>query len=115
MQAVCACRLGAFEYEPAGHGSSADAPAGQKLPLVQSSHADMPDAPCHSPAEHCAHADAPSLALNVPAAQAVAAVEPVAHADPAGQAVQSAASSRLALFEYEPDTHGSSADAPAGQ
>ena len=35
-------RFATFEYEPAGHGSSADAPSGQKLPPLHTLHATMP-------------------------------------------------------------------------
>ena len=61
------------------------------------------------------HSDAPSLVLIVPAAHGAWSVEPVAHADPAGHEVQLDAFGRLALSEYEPFSHGSSADAPSGQ
>ena len=35
-------RFAALEYEPAGHGSSADAPSGQKLPPLQGLHDTAP-------------------------------------------------------------------------
>ena len=61
------------------------------------------------------HSDAPSLVLIVPGAHRAWSVEPVAHDEPAGHVEHWASDSRLALFEYEPAGHGSSADAPAGQ
>ena len=42
-------------------------------------------------------------------------VEPVEHAEPAGQSEQSVASSRSGVLEYVPAKHGSSADAAGGQ
>ena len=62
-------RLALLEYEPARHGNSADAPAGQKLPAVQALHAVSPPPSWNSPAGHCSQTDSPSLVLIVPAAQ----------------------------------------------
>ena len=57
----------------------------------------------------------PLLAANDPGRQNVRSVEPVAHAEPAGHSVHCAADDRLALFEYDPFLHGSSAGEPFGQ
>ena len=61
------------------------------------------------------HWDWPVVAVKVPGEQAVGEVDPVAHEEPAGQVVQSLASSRLAVLEYVPARQGNCADAPSGQ
>ena len=61
------------------------------------------------------HSAWPGLSLMVPGAHAVGAVEPVAHAEPAGHAVQSLASSSPGRLEKLPAGHASWADAPRGQ
>ena len=60
------------------------------------------------------HSD-PSFVLIVPAAHGEWSVEPVAHEEPAGHVEQLDAFGRLALSEYEPAAHGSSAAAPSRQ
>ena len=55
------------------------------------------------------------LAVIVPASHAIAAVLPVAQAEPAGQMVHSEAAARSVALENVPAKHGSSTDAPAGQ
>ena len=78
-------------------------------------HAVAPLASWYSPPGQPVHVALPGVAVKVPGAQAVGAVEPVAHALPTGHGEQSLASSRLAAFEYDPAKHGNSADAPGGQ
>ena len=51
----------------------------------------------------------------VPGAQGVGTVEPVAHAEPAGQSVQSPAWMRLVAAEKLPASHGRGVMVPAGQ
>ena len=51
------------------------------------------------PEAHLAHTSAPPLAATVPGAHGVWAVEPVAHDEPAGHAVQSEASCKLVELE----------------
>ena len=42
MHSLELVRFAKLEYEPAGHGSSADAPSGQKLPPLQGLHDTAP-------------------------------------------------------------------------
>ena len=58
---------------------------------------------------------APSAAAMVPAAHGVGTVLPVEHEWPALHAVQLSACHRSVPLEYEPDGHGSGADAPSAQ
>ena len=58
---------------------------------------------------------APSAAAIVPAAHGVGTVLPVEHEWPALHAVQLSACHRSVPLEYEPDGHGSGADAPSAQ
>ena len=58
---------------------------------------------------------APSAAAIVPAAHGVGTVLPVEHEWPFEHAVQLSACHRSVLLEYEPDGHGSGADAPSAQ
>ena len=58
---------------------------------------------------------APSAAAIVPAAHGVGTVLPVEHEWPTLHAVQLSECRRLVLLEYDPDGHGSGADAPSGQ
>ena len=57
----------------------------------------------------------PSSAAIVPAAHGVGAVLPVEHEWPTEQAVQLSDCHRSVPLEYEPDGHGSGADAPSAQ
>ena len=75
----------------------------------------IPDASWNDPAGHVAHSELWGELVNVPGAQGVADVEPVAHAEPGGQSVHSPEPVRLAVFEKVPAGHGSGADAPSGQ
>ena len=75
-------RFGTFEYEPAGHGSSADAPSGQKLPPLQDLHDTAPSRSWNEPAGHLVQEPASSSSLYVPAAQSVELLEPVGLNDP---------------------------------
>jgi len=56
-----------------------------------------------------------ALALNVPGAHGVCAVDPVEHAEPRGQSVHSAAALRPGVLECVPARHGSAAAAPSAQ
>ena len=55
------------------------------------------------------------MAVIEPGAHVVGAVEPVAHAEPAGHTVQLSACERPGVSEKVPSRHGSSAAAPGGQ
>ena len=57
----------------------------------------------------------PSSSVTLPAAHADGTTLPVLHELPAGQTVHSIAAVRFVAFEYEPESHGSGADAPSGQ
>ena len=100
---------------PARHGSSADAPGGQKLDALQILHAVAPLASWYAPPLHETHEDWPSLAVIVPGAQSLWVVEPAAHAEPAGQAMH------IELFllpysgVYVPPSHGTGKTLPCGQ
>ena len=61
------------------------------------------------------HFDALGAAAIVPAAHGVGTVLPVEHAWPTGQPVQLSACHRSVSLEYEPEGHGSGADAPSAQ
>ena len=61
------------------------------------------------------HFDALGAAAIVPAAHGVGTVLPVEHEWPALHAVQLSACHRSVPLEYEPDGHGSGADAPSAQ
>ena len=65
----------------------------------QALHADWPAASWYCPLPQSAHATCPVEDEKVPAPQYVGAVEPVAHAEPAGHAVQSLEEDRPAEFE----------------
>ena len=56
-----------------------------------------------------------AASVNVPGAHGVCTVEPVEHAEPAGQGVQALSLSSPRLLEYDPAGHGSAAAAPAPQ
>ena len=75
-------RLATFEYEPAGHGSSAEAPSGQKLPPLQGLQPTAPSWSWNEPAGHLVHEPALDASMNVPAAQSVELLEPVGLKDP---------------------------------
>ena len=70
-------RFATFEYEPAGHGSSADAPSGQKLPPLHGLHVTAPSSSWNEPAGHLVHEPILDASLYVPAAQSVELLEPV--------------------------------------
>ena len=84
-------RFATFEYEPAGHGSSADAPSGQKLPPLHGLHATAPSSSWNEPAGHLVHEPASDSSMNVPAAQSVELLEPVGLNDPGVERVHCAA------------------------
>ena len=88
-----------LEKLPARHGSSADAPGGQKLPWLHSLQRVAPLAAWNSPPLHGLHSCWPAVGVMVPGAHGVGVVEPVVHAEPAGQIVHSEASPRPCWFE----------------
>ena len=112
VQSDAAARPNVLEYVPATHGSSADAPRGQKLPIPHTLQAVDPGPSWKLPASHCAHSACPDTAVNVPGAHGAGAVDPVAHELPSGQSVHSDALPSPVLLEYVPAAHGSCADAP---
>ena len=83
--------------------------------MPQVLHAVEPGASWKRPAVHCSHTAWPATGVNVPGAHRAWAVEPGAHEEPVGQAVQSEALPSPTSFEYVPARQGSSADAPCGQ
>ena len=74
---------------PAGHGSTAGAPAGQKLPLVHGLHAVEPGTSWNSPPSQGEHKNWPADEVKVPGVQFVGVAEPTEHEVPAGQVMQS--------------------------
>ena len=99
MQSDATASPALLEYVPARHGSCADAPRGQKLPLSQLPHAVDPLEAWKLPAVHAVHSDWRVIAVNVPGAHGELIVEPVVQDDPVGQSVQSDAAARPALLE----------------
>ena len=104
-----------LEKVPAKHGSSADAPCGQKLPAPHVLHAVDPEAAWKLPAVQVVHSDWPVITVNVPGEHGVFDVEPMLQLEPAGHAVHRSALLSFGVLEYVPAKHGSGADAPAGQ
>ena len=62
-------------------------------------HAVLPSRDWNLPEAHLLHSSAPPLAATVPGEQGVWAMEPVAHDEPAGHAVQSEAACKPAELE----------------
>ena len=87
-------RLATFECEPAGHGSSADAPSGQKLPPLQGLQPTAPSWSWNEPAGHLVHEPASDSSMNVPAAHSVELLEPVGEKLPGVELVHCAALDR---------------------
>ena len=85
LQSVSCCKLGSLLYRPPGHGSSADAPSGQKLPPPQTKHAVAPLALMNVPASQFLHVGCRCWSLNVPGAHGVAAADPTEQNVPSGQ------------------------------
>lgn len=69
----------------------------------------------YSPPAHGKHDGWPVVALIVPGEHGAGAVEPAAHAEPAGQSVQSVCSSLSVAFEKRPPGQISGASAPTLQ
>ena len=67
------------------------------------------------PAGHRSQVDCPSVGPKEPGRHGAGVVEPVAHAEPAGHAVQLSVCARPAWLEKLPPKHGSAAAARAGQ
>ena len=93
-QPAALSRLATFEYVPAGHGSSAEAPSGQKLPPRHGLHPMAPSWSWYEPAGHFVHAPTLDMSLYVPAAHSAASVEPVGLKEPGLVSVHSAADLR---------------------
>ena len=87
----------------------------QCRPGEQSSQVVAPSSDWKEPSGHFEQAGAPSPAAKVPAEHGVGATLPVEHEWPTGHAVQLSACHRSVPLEYEPDGHGSGADAPSAQ
>ena len=85
------------------------------MPAVHAEHVPTPLAALNEPASHSSHVLCPPDDWYVPGLHALALVEPVEHAEPAGQAVHALAAARPGVFENEPAAHGSSAAAPTPQ
>ena len=94
MHSDALAKLAVLEYEPARHGSSADAPSGQKLPPLHGMHEIAPSLSWKEPAAHLLHDPAFDSSLYVPAAQIVALLEPVGLNEPGVVRVHSAALAR---------------------
>ena len=82
---------------------------------MQSKQAVAPLSFMNLPALHLVHAPCLVEGCTVPGLQALALVEPVEHAEPAGHAAHCAACSKPLALLYRPSGHGSSADEPVGQ
>ena len=67
------------------------------------------------PALQLLHDGCPGRSWNEPGLQQVGSAAPVEHEWPALHAVQLSACHRSVPLEYEPDGHGSGADAPSAQ
>ena len=91
-------RFATFEYEPAGHGSSAEAPSGQKLPPLHALHVTAPSSSWNEPAGHLVHEPASDSSMNVPAAQSVELLEPVGLNEPGVELLQSEALDRSVRY-----------------
>ena len=91
VQSDAIVRLATFEYEPAGHGSSAEAPSGQKLPPLHGLHVTAPSSSWYEPAGHLVHEPASKALLYVPAAHSVELLEPVGEKLPGVELVHCAA------------------------
>ena len=85
------------------------------MPAVHCVHAPAPLAALNEPPSHSSHLLCPPDDWYVPGLHAAANVEPVEHAEPAGQTLQSVNFCKLGALLYRPPGHGSSADEPAGQ
>ena len=106
-QSDASSRLRLPEYVPARHGSSAEAPGGQKLPALQTLHWVAPLSSWYVPPLQGVQVAWLADPVNVPGAHGAWAVEPVVQAEPAGHGVHSDASLRLGSFEKLPARHGS--------
>ena len=102
-------------YRPPGHGSSADAPAGQYLLAVQLKHAVWPVPPWKVPALHRPHADWLASGCTVPAPHGVWLRTPVVQDEPAGHELHWSLDARPTSLLYEPAGHGSAATDPSVQ
>ncbi|MAX26051.1 MAG: hypothetical protein CMJ19_16260 [Phycisphaeraceae bacterium] len=100
---------------PPGHGIGVADLSLQYEPRVHAMQPVWPLAFWYSPLLHGEHSLWPVIPVNVPGTQAVGATEPVAHAEPAGQAVHSAALARPYALDHEPAGHGLGRDVPDGQ
>lgn len=77
-------------------------------------HTELPERAAKRPAAHLEHSLAPARE-NVPGEHGEGSDEPVAHAEPAGQAAHSAALCRWVRFENVPSGQGVGVMLPTGQ
>lgn len=99
VHSEAADRLVELEYEPAGHGSGADAPSGQYDPA---SHATQPVEPVsfwNVPPEQASQVAYPVVGAKLPALHGVGAKLPVLHEWPDQHAVHSTAAPRSVAAE----------------
>ena len=85
------------------------------MPAVHAEHVPMPLDALNEPPPHSSHVLCPPDDWYVPGLHALALVEPVEHAEPAGQDEHCVSCAKPPTLLYRPPGHGSSADAPAGQ
>ena len=98
MHSLEAVRFATFEYEPAGQGSCADAPSGQKLPPLHGLHVTAPSSSWNEPAGHLVHEPASDSSMHVPAAQSVELLEPVGLNEPGVELVHCVALDRSVRY-----------------
>ena len=85
------------------------------MPAVHCEHVPTPLAALNEPPSHSSHLLCPPDDWYVPGLHALALVEPVEHAEPAGQDEHCVSCASPPALLYRPPGHGSSADEPAGQ
>ena len=114
-QSVSAELPSTAEKEPASHSVGATAPASQKPPALQISHAVWPLLPWKEPAAHTEHSSELALGAIVPVEHTIGAVAPIAHALPAGHVWHSPCDASPVALPKEPPAHGLAVAAPAKQ
>ena len=85
------------------------------MPAVHAEHVPTPPTALNEPASQSSHVLCPPDDWYVPGLHSVALVEPVEHAEPAGQDEHCVSCAKPPALLYRPPGHGSSADEPAGQ
>ena len=108
-------RLVASLKVPAGQGSAALAPLGQKEPWSQASQLVSPPADWKLPAAHGTHTSSPSTAAIVPGLHWLGVTLPVLQLWPTVQSVHCEALTRLVAVVKVPAGHGSAAAARSSQ